>query len=57
MDKGEAPLSTASSQRKTVTPKLRRGSGSVHSSVAEAIGMRIVRGEFAPGSILPNETK
>jgi DNA-binding FadR family transcriptional regulator len=36
---------------------LKRGSGSVHSSVAEAIGKRIVRGEFPPGSILPNETK
>ena len=38
-------------------PTLRRGSGNVHSSVAEAIGKRIVRGEFAPGSILPNEAK
>ena len=38
-------------------PVLKRGSGSVHSSVAEAIGKRIVRGEFPPGSILPNEAK
>jgi DNA-binding FadR family transcriptional regulator len=38
-------------------PALKRGSGSVHSSVAEAIGKRIVRGEFPPGSILPNEAK
>ena len=38
-------------------PILKRGSGSVHSSVAEAIGKRIVRGEFPPGSILPNEAK
>jgi DNA-binding FadR family transcriptional regulator len=38
-------------------PTLKRGSGSIHSSVAEAIGKRIVRGEFPPGSILPNEAK
>ena len=43
--------------RKKATPQLKRGPGSVHSSVAEAIGMRIVRGEFAPGTILPNEAK
>ena len=40
-----------------VIPVLKRGKGSVHSSVAEAIGMRIVRGEFPPGAILPNEAK
>ncbi len=40
-----------------ITPPLKRGSGSVHSSVAEAIGKRIVRGEFLPGTILPNEAK
>jgi DNA-binding FadR family transcriptional regulator len=40
-----------------ITPVLKRGSGSVHSSVAEAIGKRIVRGEFLPGTILPNEAK
>ncbi len=39
------------------TPALKRGGGSVHLSVAEAIGKRIVRGEFLPGSILPNEAK
>jgi DNA-binding FadR family transcriptional regulator len=38
-------------------PTLKRGSGSIHSSVAEAIGKRIVRGEFPPGSVLPNEAK
>lgn len=46
-------------QKKTaaITPRLKRGGGSVHSSVAEAIGKRIVRGEFLPGTILPNEAK
>jgi DNA-binding FadR family transcriptional regulator len=39
----------------SLKPALKRGSGSVHSSVAEAIGRRIVRGEFPPGSVLPNE--
>ena len=43
--------------RRSHSPALKRGHGSVHSSVAEAIGKRIVRGEFAPGSILPNEAK
>ena len=57
MDKSAAPISTAALHRKKATPKLKRGPGSVHSSVAEAIGMRIVRGEFAPGTILPNEAK
>ena len=58
MDKSTAPLPAAASlHRKKATPKLKRGPGSVHSSVAEAIGMRIVRGEFAPGTILPNEAK
>jgi DNA-binding FadR family transcriptional regulator len=40
-----------------ITPALKRGSGPVHISVAEAIGKRIVCGEFLPGSILPNEAK
>ena len=57
MDKSAAPISTAALHRKKATPRLKRGPGSVHSSVAEAIGMRIVRGEFAPGTILPNEAK
>ncbi len=45
------------SPKNLTIPTLKRGSGSVHSSVAEAIGKRIVRGEFPPGSILPNEAK
>ena len=34
------------------------GSGaSVHTSLANEIGLRIVRGDYPPGSILPNEAK
>lgn len=33
------------------------GGGSVHAAVANEIGQRIVRGDYAPGSILPNEQK
>ena len=38
-------------------PTLKRGGGSVHTSVAEAIGKRIVQGEYPPGTILPNESQ
>jgi DNA-binding FadR family transcriptional regulator len=31
--------------------------GSVHVAVAEAIGSRIVRGDYPPGSVLPNEAQ
>lgn len=31
--------------------------GSAHAAVAEALGTRIVRGEFPPGGILPNEAR
>ena len=30
---------------------------SVHASLANEIGMRIVRGDYPPGTILPNEAK
>lgn len=30
---------------------------SAHAAVAEAIGIRIVRGDYAPGSVLPNEAQ
>ncbi len=52
MDKNPNPIPSAL-HRKKATPKLKRGSGSVHSSVAEAIGMRIVRGEFPPEASCP----
>lgn len=34
-----------------------RGRGSAHEAVAEAIGRRIVQGEFPPGSVLPAEAQ
>jgi DNA-binding FadR family transcriptional regulator len=33
------------------------GGGLVHASVAQEIGQRIVRGDYPPGSILPNEAE
>jgi len=38
-------------------PVLPRGRGSIHTSIAEAIGRSIVQGEFPPGTILPNEAQ
>ncbi|APO71960.1 GntR family transcriptional regulator protein (plasmid) [Rhizobium gallicum] len=35
----------------------RMAGGSVHVSVAGEIGLRIVRGDYPPGTILPNEAK
>ena len=32
-----------------------RGAGSLHASVAEAIGTRILQGDYPPGTILPSE--
>ena len=37
--------------------KVRRGGGNLHHAVAEDIGARILRGEFAPGTLLPNEAE
>lgn len=34
-----------------------RGAGFVHTAVAHEIGARIVRGEFPPGTVLPNEAE
>ncbi|WP_315923998.1 FadR/GntR family transcriptional regulator [Mesorhizobium sp. SP-1A] len=39
------------------TTKAGRRSESVHASVANEIGLRIVRGDYAPGAILPNEAQ
>ena len=50
-------MGAISSKTRNDTPSLKRGAGSVHFSVAEAIGKRIVRGEFPPGTLLPNESK
>lgn len=35
----------------------RRAGSSVHASVAHEIGLRIVRGDYPPGTVLPNEAK
>ena len=45
---------------KSVGSKARglRGSGeSVHAALANEIGLRIVRGDYAPGTVLPNEAQ
>ncbi len=47
----------ASPRSRISVPVLPRGRGSIHTSIAEAIGRSIVRGEFPPGTILPNEAK
>jgi DNA-binding FadR family transcriptional regulator len=36
---------------------VRKGGSSVHASLATEIGQRIVRGDYPPGTILPNEAK
>ena len=48
---------SASPNSRISVPVLPRGRGSIHTSIAEAIGRSIVRGEFPPGTILPNEAK
>ena len=42
---------------KARTPVTRIVGGSVHASVANEIGLRIVRGDYPPGAILPNVAK
>lgn len=37
--------------------KVRRRGGNLHHAVAEDIGARILKGEFAPGTLLPNEAE
>jgi DNA-binding FadR family transcriptional regulator len=44
-----APLDAASARGS------RRMSGSVHEFIAQEIGLRIVRGDYPPGTVLPNE--
>jgi DNA-binding FadR family transcriptional regulator len=38
-------------------PPSRLAGASVHARIANEIGLRIVRGDYAPGAILPNEAK
>ncbi len=58
-DDGGAPLA----RRPARPPALRRADAarfagsSVHASLASEIGLRIVRGDYPPGTILPNEAK
>ena len=56
MDKARHRFPPPPSLHRKRHAELHRGPGSVHSSVAEAIGMRIVP-RFAPGSILPKRAK
>ena len=37
--------------------KVRKRGGNLHHAVAEDIGARILKGEFAPGTLLPNEAE
>lgn len=58
--KSAAPGKTAASGRKKAASgaDAARGAGSsVHASLANEIGLRIVRGDYPPGAILPNEAK
>lgn len=42
----------------TKKPRVGRGAGeSVHGSLAQEIGLRIVRGDYPPGTVLPNEAQ
>lgn len=52
-DPEASPSSGAPSRRAAALP----AGGSVHASLADEIGQRIVRGDYPPGSILPNEAK
>src|SRR5688572_12145066 len=56
---GAAEASRASTPKAAAGPSNRsRPPGvSVHASVANEIGLRIVRGDYPPGAILPNEAK
>jgi DNA-binding FadR family transcriptional regulator len=47
----------AASDRGRGANAARIGGTSVHASVANEIGLRIVRGDYPPGTILPNEAK
>jgi DNA-binding FadR family transcriptional regulator len=59
-NKGKTPAKAASAGRPAVARRAdaRRIPGSsVHASLASEIGLRIVRGDYPPGTILPNEAK
>ncbi|RWK38342.1 FadR/GntR family transcriptional regulator [Mesorhizobium sp.] len=60
LNKGKTPAKAASAERPAVVRRAnaaRMPGSSVHASLANEIGLRIVRGDYPPGTILPNEAK
>lgn len=55
-DPGTTPVAVDVADTYASPPSRLTGS-SVHSAIANEIGMRIVRGDYPPGTILPNEAK
>jgi len=53
---GKAAITTITDDIPPLPPSRLSGS-SVHSRIANEIGLRIVRGDYPPGSVLPNEAK
>ncbi|MER8438515.1 GntR family transcriptional regulator, partial [Mesorhizobium sp. M1393] len=59
-NKRKTPAKAASAERPAVVRRAdaaRMPGSSVHASLANEIGLRIVRGDYPPGTILPNEAK
>jgi DNA-binding FadR family transcriptional regulator len=56
-DKTVAARSAASAERSKGSGASFMAGSSVHASLANEIGLRIVRGDYPPGTILPNEAK
>ncbi|RWP39587.1 MAG: FadR family transcriptional regulator [Mesorhizobium sp.] len=59
-NKGKTPARAASAERPPVVRRAdtaRMPGASVHASLANEIGLRIVRGDYPPGTILPKEAK
>ena len=58
LDREVGPVAPANDLSDFPSPQPSRLAGSsVHAAIANEIGMRIVRGDYPPGSILPNEAK
>ncbi len=53
----ERPHAPADLRENPLPPPSRITGSSVHSAIANEIGTRIVRGDYPPGTILPNEAK
>ena len=59
-NKGKSPKKPAAAERPAGVRRAdaaRIPGASVHTSLASEIGLRIVRGDYPPGTILPNEAK